>query len=55
MNSVKGLMEVLQDIYDQCLGDEIVNEFTIKIYDDRKGKYVTLTCSKEGFDYEWDT
>jgi hypothetical protein len=53
MNSLKGLIKILQEIENQCLGDEIKNDFIIKIYDDRRGQYMILVCNEFGFNYEW--
>lgn len=54
MNSVENLIEILKEIRNQCLGDEIKNKFTIKIYDDRREQYLILTCNEFGFNYEWE-
>ena len=52
MNNLKSLIAILKEIEEVCLGDEIVNEFQIKIYDDRLG-YVNVNVDKFGVDVDW--
>lgn len=53
MNSVRKLIEELKKIEETCLGDEIINTFEIKIYDDRSGSYVFVKVSNFGIEVNW--